>query len=77
MGAPSALSGYRIPRVVTAPEPAKEPTTGAITISTSDFSDFMKVVMKQMENTNKVLSKDEESESRKRLRLAETEASFN
>ena len=47
-----------------------------LTIATSDFSDFMKVVMKQMENTNKVLTKDEESESRKRLRLAETEASF-
>ena len=76
VGAPSALSGYRIPRVVTATEPAKVPTPGSITIATSDFSDFMKVVMKQMENTNKVLAKDEESESRKRLRLAETEASF-
>ena len=41
------------------------------------MDDFMKVVMKQMENTNKVLAKDEESESKKRLRLAETEASFN
>ena len=76
VGAPAALSSYRIPRVATATEPAKEPTPGSITIATSDFSDFMKVVMKQMENTNKVLAKDEESESRKRLRLAETEASF-
>ena len=81
VGAPAVLSSYRIPRVATASEHAKETSPGSITIATSDgkyihMGDFMKVVMKQMENTNKVLAKDEKSESRKRLRLAETEASF-
>ena len=81
VGAQGALSNYRIPRVAPVSEQVKETSPGSITISTSDgqfihMGDFMKVVMKQMENTNKVLSKDEESESRKRLRLAETEASF-
>ena len=82
VGAQAALTNYRIPRVATVSEQAKETSPGSITISTSDgqfihMGDFMKVVMKQMENTNKVLAKDEESESKKRLRLAETEASFN
>ena len=82
VGAQAALSNYRIPRVAPVSEQAKETSPGSITISTSDgqfihMGDFMKVVMKQMENTNKVLAKDEESESKKRLRLAETEASFN
>ena len=63
------------------PEPAKESFASSFTITTSDgtpfhIGDFMKVVMKQMENTNKVLAKDEESETTKRIRLAETEASF-
>ena len=82
VGAQAALTNYRIPRVATVSEQAKETSPGSITISTSDgqfihMGDFMKVVMKQMENTNKVLAKDEESESKKKLRLAETEASFN
>ena len=67
--------------VAPVPEPAKEASPSSFTITTSDgtplhIGDFMKVVMKQMENTNKVLAKDEESESKKRIRLAETEASF-
>ena len=41
--------------------------------STFNVADFMKVVMQTMQTTNKVLSKDQESESTKRLRLAEAE----
>ena len=37
------------------------------------MAEFMKLMMKQMKTTNKVLSKGEESESTKRLRLAEAE----
>ena len=67
VGAQAALTNYRIPRVATVSEQAKETSPGSITISTSDgqfihMGDFMKVVMKQMENTNKVLAKDEEFE---------------
>ena len=41
--------------------------------STFHLADFMKVFMESMKTTNKVLSKDQESESTKRLRLAEAE----
>ena len=37
------------------------------------MADFMKVIMEQMKTTNKVLSKGEESEMTKRLRIAEAE----
>ena len=37
------------------------------------MADFMKVIMEQMKTTNKVLSKGEESETTKRLRLAEAD----
>ena len=37
------------------------------------MAEFMKLMMEQMKTTNKVLSKGEESESTKRLRLAEAE----
>ena len=37
------------------------------------MAEFMKLMMEQLKTTNKVLSKGEESESTKRLRLAEAE----
>ena len=37
------------------------------------MGEFMKLMMEQLKTTNKVLSKGEESESKKRLRLAEAE----
>jgi len=81
VGTHGAGPRYTILRVAPTPEPAKESSASSFTITTSDgtpfrIGDFMKVVMKQMENTNKVLAKDEESETTKRIRLAETEASF-
>ena len=70
---------HNAPTVSSAPGPS--PATqndSALTLTTSDgtkfhMADFMKVVMEQMKTTHKVLSKDEESETTKRLRLAEAE----
>ena len=81
VGTHGAGPRYTIPRVSPTPEPAAGSSASSFTITTSDgtpfhIGDFMKVVMKQMETTNKVLSKDEESETTKELRQNETEASF-
>ena len=81
VGTHGAGPRYTIPRASPTPEPATGSSASSFTITTSDgtpfhIGDFMKVVMKQMETTNKVLAKDEESETTKRLRQAETEASF-
>ena len=71
---------YTIPRVAPTPEPVAWTVEGSapIMLTTSDGStfhvvDFMKVIMESMQTTNKVLSKDQESESTKQLRLAEAE----
>ena len=61
------------------PHQLLDPKSGsALTLTCNDgtmfqMADFMKVVMEQMKTTNKVLSKGEESETPKRLRLAEAE----
>ena len=81
VGTQEAGTRYTIPRVSPTPEPVAGSSASSFTITTSDgtlfhIGDFMKDVMKQMKTTYKVLSKDEESETTKRLRLAEAEASF-
>ena len=83
MGTSGTGTRYTIPRV----SPTREPVDGTLAgsaplmLTTSDGStfhiaDFMKVVMEFMKTTNKVLSKDQESELTKRLFLAEAEVHF-
>ena len=60
------------------PGPSSSHNGSDLTLTCKDgtvfqMAEFMKVVMEQMKTTNKVLSKGEESESTKRLRLAEAE----
>ena len=81
VGTSGADTRYTIPRVSPTPEPVAGTSAGTLMLTTSDGTsfhdgDFMKVVMEQMKTTNKVLSKDEESETTKRLRLAEAGVSF-
>ena len=64
------------PRVPAAP--ASSSNVSDLTLTCQDgtvfqMAEFMKLMMEQLKTTNKVLSKGEESESTKRLRLAEAE----
>ena len=64
------------PRVPAAP--ASSSNVSDLTLTCQDgtvfqMAEFMKLMMEQLKTTNKVLSKGEESESSKRLRLAEAE----
>ena len=64
------------PRGPTAP--ASSSNVSDLTLTCQDgtvfqMAEFMKLMMEQLKTTNKVLSKGEESESTKRLRLAEAE----
>ena len=64
------------PRVPTAPTSSSN--VSDLTLTCQDgtvfqMAEFMKLMMEQLKTTNKVLSKGEESESSKRLRMAEAE----
>ena len=64
---------------VSAPSAPSSSSNGSdLTLTCKDgtvfqMAEFMKLMMEQLKTTNKVLSKGEESESTKRLRLAEAE----
>ena len=67
---------YSPPRGPTAP--ASSSNVSDLTLTCQDgtvfqMAEFMKLMMEQLKTTNKVLSKGEESESSKRLRMAEAE----
>ena len=64
------------PRVPAAPTSSSN--VSDLTLTCQDgtvfqMAEFMKLMMEQLKTTNKVLSKGEESESSKRLRMAEAE----
>ena len=76
-----ASTGARVTSsTTTPPEPVSGTNAGnpsmvftSNDVSTFNIADFMKVVIQSIQTTNKVMSKDQESETTKRLRLAETE----
>ena len=82
---PARVETHRVQGIRQRPSPPRGPTAPASSSSVSDLTltcqdgtvfqmaEFMKLMMEQLKTTNKVLSKGEESESSKRLRLAEAE----
>ena len=83
---PARVETYRVQGIRQRPSPPRGPTAPAsssssisdLTLTCQDgtvfqMAEFMKLMMEQLKTTNKVLSKGEESESTKRLRLAEAE----
>ena len=83
---PARVETHRVQGIRQRPSPPRGPTAPAsssssvsdLTLTCQDgtvfqMAEFMKLMMEQLKTTNKVLSKGEESESTKRLRLAEAE----
>ena len=82
---PARVETHRVQGIRQRPSPPRGPTAPASSSSVSDLTltcqdgtvfqmaEFMKLMMEQLKTTNKVLSKGEESESSKRLRMAEAE----
>ena len=83
---PVRVETHRVQGIRQRPSPPRGPTAPAsssssvsdLTLTCQDgtvfqMAEFMKLMMEQLKTTNKVLSKGEESESTKRLRLAEAE----
>ena len=83
---PARVETHRVQGIRQRPSRPRGPTAPAsssssvsdLTLTCQDgtvfqMAEFMKLMMEQLKTTNKVLSKGEESESTKRLRLAEAE----
>ena len=82
---PTRVASHSVQGIRQRSSPPKVPTASTSSSKVSDLTltcqdgtvfqmaEFMKLMMEQLKTTNKVLSKGEESESSKRLRLAEAE----
>ena len=82
---PNRVSSHSVQGIRQRSSPPRVPTASTSSSKVSDLTltcqdgtvfqmaEFMKLMMEQLKTTNKVLSKGEESESTKRLRMAEAE----
>ena len=82
---PTRLASHSVQGIRQRSSPPRVPTASTSSSKVSDLTltcqdgtvfqmaEFMKLMMEQLKTTNKVLSKGEESESSKRLRMAEAE----
>ena len=82
---PNRVSSHSVQGIRQRSSPPRVPTASTSSSKVSDLTltcqdgtvfqmaEFMKLMMEQLKTTNKVLSKGEESESSKRLRMAEAE----